>query len=214
MNWETRFSVQLVLLAIGLALAIPLGASFTGYSLLDALSPVRAWMENHLFREVTGYLGLTLAFLQIALSVRKRVEWNFPGPSFPIWRGFHILAGVAFLLVIIIHTGGRWGWNLNGWLQSVFVLAIFVGLAGKVWESWLLQSVLPVAPSHPSTPPGAAAGQTGPLPMAPPVKPAAGANQRRSKVNRARNLWLTAHILLTAGFAVLLGFHVFSVYYF
>jgi hypothetical protein len=213
MNWETRVSVQLLLLGIGAVLAIPLAASFVGYSLLGDLSPVHAWMENRLFREVTGYVGLTLALLQIALSVRKRVEWNFPGPSFPTWRGFHILAGVAFLLVIVVHTGGRWGWNLNGWLQSVFVLAVFVGLAGKVWESWLLQSLLPVAKArHRNYRPGSAGQTEVPMPIA--AKPPAGAAQLRGKVNRARNFWLAAHIVLTAGFAVLLGFHVFSVYYF
>jgi hypothetical protein len=213
MNWETRVSVQLVLLGIGAVLAIPLAASVVGYSLLGDLSPVQAWMENHLFREASGYVGLTLALLQIALSVRKRVEWNFPGPSFPTWRGFHILAGVAFLLVIVVHTGGRWGWNLNGWLQLVFVLAVFIGLAGKVWETWLLQSLLPVAKARfRSYRPGSAGPTEVPMPIA--AQPAAGAAQLRSKVNRARNFWLAAHIVLTAGFAVLLGFHVFSVYYF
>jgi hypothetical protein len=214
MNWETRVSVQLLLLGIGAVLAIPLAASFVGYSLLGDLSPVHAWMENRLFREVTGYVGLTLALLQIALSVRKRVEWNFPGPSFPTWRGFHILAGVAFLLVIVVHTGGRWGWNLNGWLQSVFVLAVFVGLAGKVWESWLLQSALHVVkPRLRRKYRRVSVGQTqASMPIA--AQPPAGAAQLRGKVNRARNFWLAAHIVLTAGFAVLLGFHVFSVYYF
>jgi hypothetical protein len=213
MNWETRFSVQLVLLGIGAALAVPLAASFAGYSLLGALPPVQGWMENHLFREVTGYVGLTLALLQIALSVRKRVELNFPGPSFPAWRGFHILAGVVFLVVVVVHTGGRWGWNLNGWLQSVFVLAVFVGLAGKVWESWLLQSALPAAKPSRRSYRRFVPGQIEPS-TSPAAKPGAVAAQLRSKVHRARNFWLAAHIFLTAGFAVLLGFHVFSVYYF
>jgi|SRR5919106_26675 hypothetical protein len=216
MNWETKFSIQLILLGVGLILALPFCASLAGRSLTGQLSIARFWMDNHLFREITGYMGLTLALLQIALSFRKRIEWNFPGPSFPTWRGFHILAGVAFLLVVVIHTGGQWGWNLNGWLQSVFVLTVFAGLIGKVWESQLLQHALPVTQPRPAATLRAAAGQaTPPPPLLPPSdKPGTHARQIRSQINRARNMWLGVHIVLTSAFVTLLGFHVFSVYYF
>lgn len=213
MNWENKFSIQLTLLSFGVMIALPLSLSLIGQNLSSNVGLPKSWFENHLFREITGYIGLALALLQNALSIRKRLEWNFPGPSFPAWRGFHILAGVAFLLVAVVHTGGRWGWNLNGWLQAVFVLTVFIGLTGKVWESRLLQRALPVANSRPvrDLP---LLGKAVKPPMPPAGNPGARAAQLRSKVNRARKLWLGAHVILTAAFMVLLGFHIFSVYYF
>jgi hypothetical protein len=213
-NWESKFSIQLALLGFGAALALPLSFSLMGHNLSINVAGLKSWFENHLFREITGYIGLALALLQNALSIRKRLEWNFPGPSFPAWRGFHILAGVAFLLVVVVHTGGRWGWNLNGWLQSVFVFTVFIGLTGKVWESRLLQRALPVAKPRPATDLPLLVGQAVKPPMPPAGNPGARAAQLRSKVNQARKVWLGAHILLTAAFMALLGFHVFSVYYF
>lgn len=212
MNWETKFAIQLALLGLSLAIAVPFVFSVAGYELSVEVAALKRWFESHLFREVTGYVGLALALLQAALSIRKRFEWNFPGPSFPAWRGFHILSGILLLAVVVVHTGGRWGWNLNSWLQSAFVLTIFVGLAGKVWESRLLESVLPVArpwpvavrEQRPGLTESSAARNTG----------RANPAQLRSKVNRSRKIWLGAHIVLTAAFVVLMGFHIFSVYYF
>ena len=214
MNWENKFSIQLTLLSFGVMIALPLSLSLIGQNLSSNVGLPKSWFENHLFREITGYIGLGLALLQNALSIRKRLEWNFPGPSFPAWRGFHILAGVAFLLVAVVHTGGRWGWNLNGWLQAVFVLTVFIGLTGKVWESRLLQRALPVANSCPVRDLLPLLGKAVKPPMPPAGNPGARAAQLRSKVNRARKLWLGAHVILTAAFMVLLGFHIFSVYYF
>lgn len=214
MNWENKFSIQLTLLSFGAMIALPLSLSLIGQNLSSNVGLPKSWFENHLFREITGYIGLALALLQNALSIRKRLEWNFPGPSFPAWRGFHILAGVAFLLVAVVHTGGRWGWNLNGWLQAVFVLTVFIGLTGKVWESRLLQRALPVANSCPVRDLLPLLGKAVKPPMPPAGNPGARAAQLRSKVNRARKLWLGAHVILTAAFMVLLGFHIFSVYYF
>jgi hypothetical protein len=214
MNWETRFNIQLLLLVIGAALALPLGASILGHNFSANVPALESWPENHLFREITGYVGLALAVLQSALSVRKRLEWNFPGPSFPAWRGFHILAGVAFLAVVVVHTGGQWGWNLNGWLQAVFVLTVFIGLSGKVWESRLLQRALPALQPRRTTGLPTVVSQAVRPPMPPAGSTGARAAQLRTKVNQARKVWLGAHIVLTAVFIVLLGFHVFTVYYF
>jgi len=214
MNWETKFAVQLALLGMGLVLAAPLVVALVGLEPVAFLGPLREFTKDHLFREITGYLGLAVALLQVVFSVRKRVEWNFPGPSFPAWRGFHILAGVMFLAIVVIHTGGRWGWNLNGWLQSVFVTTIFIGLIGKVWESRLLERALPAAQQRPMSSLSTAVGQAVRPPMPPAGAPGARVAQVRTRINRARNIWLGAHIVLTSAFVALLSFHVFSVYYF
>jgi len=211
-NWETKFSIQLGLLLFSLVIALPLGFSIVGLELTVHAAELRSWFENHFFREVTGYVGLSLALLQAALSIRKRFEWNFPGPSFPAWRGLHILAGILLLAVVVLHTGGRWGWHLNSWLQTAFVLTVFVALAGKVWESRLLESVLSAVPARPVAAPGLQTGHAEKSPVHVPRR--SNPAQIRSKVNFARKLWLGAHIALTAAFVVLIGFHVFSVYYF
>lgn len=203
-----------MLLGIGTMLALPLVFSLTGPDLLVNFTKLQSWAENHLFREITGYIGVALALLQSALSLRKRLEWNFSGPSFSAWRGFHIIAGLLVIFVVVVHTGGRWGWNLNACLQSAFFLTVFVGLTGKVWESRLLQSALPVAIRHPATGLPMRAGEAVKPPLPPAGNSGARVAQLRSKVNAARQVWLGAHSIFTAAFMALLGFHVFSVYYF
>lgn len=214
MGWETKFSIQLGLFGLSLVLAMPLGMNLFGIESMAHVASFNELTDDHLFREITGYAGLGIALLQVVFSARKRLEWNFPGPSFPAWRGFHILAGVAFLLIVVIHTGGRLGWNLNGWLQSAFILTVFIGLIGKVWETRLLARALPVVQPRPATHLPVAAGQAVKPPMPPAATAGARASQVRSKINQARNFWLGAHIVLTSAFMTLLGFHVFSVYYF
>jgi hypothetical protein len=214
MGWETKFSVQLALLGAGLVISMPLVAAALGAGSIALMAWLRDFTEDHFVREVTGYIGLALALLQVVFSARKRLEWNFPGPSFAAWRGFHILAGVAFLFVVVFHTGGRLGWNLNGWLQSVFLVTVFIGLLGKVWESRLFTRAFAVAPGRATAALSTSAGHAEKPPAPPAASAGARAAQVRSAVNRARGIWLSLHIVLTAAFMSLLGFHVFSVYYF
>lgn len=242
MRWETKLIVQIFLLGIGLLLAIPLVASLFGLDFLRRWIAIGRLMEHHRFREVTGYIGLAFSLFQVLLSLRKRTRLTF-GIAYPLWRAIHILTGVGFLLVIVIHTGGRWGWNLNGWLLSAFTLTVFVGLVGKVLEAGLMERLvqgsgrnhsLPLKPRVVPGPPQyafAALGDRSFVQTATAVaigrlssitsirrwwqRPNSSPDGRkRSPLNRLRTLWLSLHIILVSVFFALLGFHVLSVYYF
>jgi hypothetical protein len=242
MRWETKLRIQTLLLGIGLLLAIPLVASLLGFDFLRRWIVVLGHlMEHHRFREVSGYVGLALGVFQVFLSLRKRTRFTF-GISYPLWRAVHILVGVGILLVVVIHTGGRWGWNLNGWLLSAFILTVFVGLVGKVLEAGLIERLVQGSgrsdPLSLNTqvvpgPPQYAFAALGYPPFPRTATAVAAARQgwaasavariwpqpssdggKRSPLNRLRTLWLSLHIVLVSLFFSLLGFHILSVYYF
>ncbi len=81
-------------------------------------------------KQVTGFTLLALTALAALLSLRKRIKslgiWDFAG-----WRVFHVVVGVAALVVLFAHTGFRLGSNLNMWLMLTFLgLAVAGAVAG------------------------------------------------------------------------------------
>jgi anaerobic selenocysteine-containing dehydrogenase len=77
------------------------------------------------------------------LSVRKRTGVRLG--AYPKWRSLHVLVGVALLILVVIHTGGRWGVNLNGWLLMAFMLTTFTALVGKLLEATNTADCHPIA---------------------------------------------------------------------
>jgi hypothetical protein len=242
MRWETRFTAQALLFGVALSLATPLLASLFGVEVLrERIVALVHLMDNHRFRELTGYAALTLILFELLLSLRKRTSLPLP-VSFPRWRVAHMMTGVCLVLVIVVHTGGRWGVNLNGWLLSALILVTFVGLAGKLAEARRIER-LTKATTRASTPTrrlvayatvpvkrAAALAAAGLLRVAPwrpggtievvglawpgSNEPAAAQQPKAVPLARMRARWLHTHIFLVAAVTVLLGFHVLSVYYF
>jgi hypothetical protein len=223
-RWEARERSQRRLCGLAAALAVPLAASFFGVETLRSwVAVVARAMESHTFREVTGYGALGLMVVQNLLALRKRTTWPVPG-SYPGWRVVHMVLGVGLIAVVVAHTGGHWGVNLNGWLLGAFVVTTFTALAGKLAEARVTERLA-------RRPPPASGGALRPSwwmtarvasgrswravrgAMAPFIvfRPPAGP---RSPVTRVRAVWLPLHVLVVAALMVLLGFHVFSVYYF
>jgi hypothetical protein len=141
------------------------------------------------------------------LSVRKRTGARLG--AYPKWRSLHVLVGVALLILVVIHTGGRWGVNLNGWLLMAFMLTTFTALVGKLLEARAAAGR------------GAPAGAARPFSVLAPLRgergsvgAAAPAPRRGLSVLVLRRAWLSTHVVVVVALLVLLGFHVLSVYYF
>jgi nitrite reductase (NADH) large subunit len=108
----------------GLALALP-------WNLPDAVSRESAWHLSTLwrdarFKELTGYALLAAAGSSTLLSARKRLQL-LGRTAFASWRIAHVALGAAALLVLWLHTGGRFGANLNLALAATFVGVLVAG---------------------------------------------------------------------------------------
>jgi hypothetical protein len=240
MRWEVRPKAMLLLCLTGLLLALPLLASLVGREFLrSSVGLVGEAMRDHGFREATGYLALSAVAFQLLLSARKRSTLVRKG-SYAGWRAAHMLAGVGLILLIVVHTGGRWGVNLNGMLLSAFALVTVVGLTGKLAEAWMVERLsqrperaapfawkgvlgaggrpgTSLAPSDERgrAPVVRAPGSTTATLTALPLRNATwGPRRRVSSVAYVRTIWVGAHVLVTAALLALLLFHVLSVYYF
>ena len=128
-----RFQKLLLVLSVfgGMAVAatllsppIPLADRF-GPGLLESLWYDRVW------KQWSGYLllGLSVTGLGIAVVIKKRLVARIAGSHG--WRLFHIVLGIACVLVLFAHTGFRFGANMNTALMGFFVAALLSGaLAG------------------------------------------------------------------------------------
>lgn len=82
--------------------------------------------RNKTVRQVTGFTLAGLCALSLLLSARKRI-CSFRVGAYGTWRLVHSLVGVAMLAGLGIHTGFRFGANLNSWLMLTFVLVTALG---------------------------------------------------------------------------------------
>jgi nitrite reductase (NADH) large subunit len=95
--------------------------------------------RNGVWKEATGFTLLTFSLAGLVMSLRKR--WmRFRFGAFEVWRLLHALMGVGALIVLVAHTGLRFGTNLNFALMSIFVganlLGAFAGVAGGLDLRW------------------------------------------------------------------------------
>lgn len=114
---------------VTLAVALP-------WNLPDAASRESTWHASALwrdarFKELTGYTLLAAAGSSTLLSARKRLQW-LSGTAFASWRIGHVVLGVAALLALWLHTGGRLGANLNLALAATFVGVLVAGAGASL----------------------------------------------------------------------------------
>lgn len=134
MRWENRCAILRVLLAIGAVLAIPSYLSLMGRELLrGTITPLDKWLEIHRYREISGYVGFILVLVALGISVPSG-KLRLPFLRLKS-RGAHMIVGLMLLLVVLFHTGGKWGAHLNGFLLGSLHLAIFTALTGKFFEN-------------------------------------------------------------------------------
>ncbi|MCW9056223.1 MAG: FAD-dependent oxidoreductase [Gammaproteobacteria bacterium] len=77
------------------------------------------WRDS-LLKQISGYSLLGLSLTISIISIRKRwpeiiQKWNFA-----YWRIAHVTIGLALMLALLMHTGFRFGVNLNFYLMLTF----------------------------------------------------------------------------------------------
>ena len=128
-----RFQKLLLILSAfgGLAVAATLLAP--PIALADRFGPgiLESLWYDRVWKQWSGYLllGLGVSGLGIAVVIKKRLVARIAGSHG--WRLFHIVLGIACVLVLFAHTGFRFGANMNTALMGFFVAALLSGaLAG------------------------------------------------------------------------------------
>jgi len=123
-GWRTLAGAGVVALAaalaLGLAVAIPYAATVQVPWQWDVV-----WRDGF-WKQVSGFTVLALSVLALVLSLRKRIR-RFRAGDFPLWRIAHALLGVATVAVLLVHTGGRLGANLNLALMLAFLGVLALG---------------------------------------------------------------------------------------
>lgn len=175
------------------AAALPLGLSLVSAVLGSEGAPLGLFPPDRTLRLVTGYTALALMLFQVLLAARSRRRGRFPG-SVGGWRAVHRLLGTPLLLLVVTHSGGRLGGNLNLALLATLMGMMFVTQTGHVAKAYVRQQAkrAPTADFRTARLHEAINGESGPIHL----------------------VGLQLHVVLAALATVLLGFHVLTVYYF
>ncbi|MGZ8165371.1 MAG: FAD-dependent oxidoreductase [Methylobacter sp.] len=88
--------------------------------------------RNNLYKQISGYSLLACSVLVLLLSLRKRIK-SFQWLDFALWRIMHVSIGFLALAILLLHTGLRFGENLNFYVMLSFSGLIVPGsLTGAV----------------------------------------------------------------------------------
>jgi nitrite reductase (NADH) large subunit len=97
--------------------------------------PYDAIWRNGAWKQASGFMLLGLSLASLAMSARKRWrvvssrEWG----DFGYWRMAHGIVGAMGLVILLAHTGMRFGLHLNFLLMTIFTAANLAGaVAGGV----------------------------------------------------------------------------------
>ncbi|WP_198289168.1 FAD-dependent oxidoreductase [Methyloversatilis thermotolerans] len=86
----------------------------------------RLWRDSF-YKQVSGFTLLGMAVVLAVLGLRKRLPVLRRLGDYSIWRAIHIVFGVAVLVALVVHSGGRMGSNLNLWLSMSMAGAAVAG---------------------------------------------------------------------------------------
>lgn len=116
-------------IVVGLLVAVAAPIPYA-QSIQDPLRAIDQLWRDDLLKQISGYTLVGIAALGGLLSLRKRVRWFSLG-NFGHYRALHTIVGTLSLVLLVAHTGFRFGANLNMALMSVFVgISAIGGLAG------------------------------------------------------------------------------------
>ena len=140
-NPLTYFSSISILLTVLFWLAPPLPYLT---SVMTDFKYDQLWRDS-LFKQITGFSLLFLTTIALLISARKRLEKLNLG-KFSTWRTFHTFLAIAFVALLISHTGARLGDQLNYYLMINFlcILALggFTGIVVAIQNKYLLNRSL------------------------------------------------------------------------
>ena len=202
---KPKFSTLIILTLISAAILAPFAVSPIYIPILREKSfDVLNFLQANFYKQLTGYISLAFVVAEMVLSIRKRGRgWKFklsvPG-SMQLWRSLHIFLGVGLLAIVLVHTIGVAGINFNAIFLWVFFGVSLSALVGVVAETGVIESsqkrFLPMLQT--ATPDG---------------KKIPGIS-KGSMIKGMRAFWLNTHIILVGLFFVMLGFHIFTAYYY
>ena len=207
---KPKFSTLIIITLVTAAILTPF--VFSSYYipiLRENNFKVLLFLQDDIYKLITGYVALAFVIFEMILTARKRgrgwiVKLSIPG-SMQLWRSLHIFLGVGLLAIILIHTLGATGLNFNSIFLWVFFGVSLSALVGVVAETGIVESpqkiFLTWLPSqHYSNKKNS-------------NKKMAGVT-KATLVRNLRSIWLTSHIILVSIFFVMLGFHIFLAYYY
>ena len=127
--WRTLLTTAALAALIAVFFLIPVS--------LDYAESVQAASVDFLWRttawkQLTGYTAVGCTAVALAMSFRKRIKRLAFG-EFAHWRIVHVALAICGFSLLIVHTGGRIGFNLNLFLMGSFVALLVTGVgAGAV----------------------------------------------------------------------------------
>lgn len=202
---KPKFSTLIILTLLSAIILAPFAISPIYIPILrEKAFAVLFFLQDELYKQITGYVALAFVVAEMILTIRKRgkgwkVKLSLPG-SMQLWRSLHIFLGVGLLAIVLIHTIGVAGINFNAIFLWIFFGVSISALVGVVAETGILESSqkrflpwLTTATAGGKKVPGISKG---------------------SMIKAMRSFWLTSHIILVSIFFVMLGFHIFLSYYY
>ena len=118
-------SLMALLVVMAVALAAPVPFANTVQTVMHTIDQL--WRDA-VYKQISGYSLLGISVIALLLSARKRIKWLSFG-SFGWWRVMHGMIGLSTLVVLIVHTGFRMGYNLNFYLMTAFLGLNLIGAA-------------------------------------------------------------------------------------
>lgn len=202
---KPKFSTLIILTLLSAVILVPFAVSPIYIPMLRAKAfDVLAFLQDDLYKQITGYVGLAFVLAEMILTARKRgkgwkIKLSVPG-SMQFWRSLHIFLGIGLLAIVLIHTIGVAGINFNAIFLWVFFGVSLSALVGVVAETGVLESsqkrFLPWLVTNTidgKKIPGISKGIA---------------------IKRMRAFWLNTHIILVGLFFVMLVFHIVLSYYY
>jgi len=85
----------------------------------------KLWREN-IAKQITGYTAIGVMFIAALISLRKRIKaikWF----EYANWRLAHVILSVIATIALVLHSGMRFGSNLNFYLMATMISLIGLG---------------------------------------------------------------------------------------
>ncbi len=202
---KPKFSTLIILTLLSAAILTPFAFSSIYIPILrEKAFTTLLFLEDNLYKQITGYIALAFVILEMVLTARKRgrgwiVKITIPG-SVQLWRRLHIFLGVSLLSIVLIHTIGATGLNFNAIFLWIFFAVNLSALIGVVAEAGVLESPQKRFLTWTST-------------QTPDGKTIAGIS-KSNMVKGIRAFWLNTHIILVSIFFIMLAFHIFLAYFY
>lgn len=202
---KPKFTTLIILTYLSALILLPFVVSPIYIPILrEKYFSVLTFLQDNLYKQITGYIALIFTILEMILTARKRGRgWIFkitiPG-SVQFWRSLHIFLGVGLLSIVLIHTIGATGLNFNAIFLWVFFGVTLSALIGAVAEAGVLESSQKRFLSW----------LTSPTPSGKMISGISKSNM----IKNMRAFWLNTHIILVSIFFIMLGFHIFLAYYY